>query len=76
MDRVDARLPDGVRQSWRWRVLWLRAALDAELKRNGARPTATSDVYFDELTRMYHAHNAERPVCPPATSAADRLRGA
>ena len=75
VDHVDGRLPNGVRQSWRWRVLWLRAALDAELKRNGPRPTDVTDACFDELTELYHAHNAERPVCPPANAAAQRLRG-
>ncbi len=38
VQRVDARLSPQARQSWRWRLLYLRALLDAELKMNGGQP--------------------------------------
>ena len=31
MDAADRDLPRATRRTWRWRVLWLRAAFDAEL---------------------------------------------
>ena len=63
--RADARLPQRARQSWRWRVLWLRAALDVELHASGGRPTQQADEYFAELTRIYHADNAQFCTRPP-----------
>ena len=37
--RVDAELPLWARTSWRWRILYLRALLDSELKRSPLKPT-------------------------------------
>ena len=65
MQRADARLPPRARRSWRWRQLYLRALLDAELKGNGGRPNARCDEAFAELIEIYHAHNAEPHVRPP-----------
>jgi len=53
------------RDGWRWRVLWLRAALDAELHASGGRPTAKTEAYLSELTAIYHAEDAEPAVHPP-----------
>lgn len=70
--RVDAGLPEPVRRSWRWRILVLRAMLDAELKRSGGTPTAAAENCWRELTGLYHAHCAEGACHPPEvkTSAA------
>lgn len=64
-ERVDARLSPNARRSWRWRVLYLRALLDAELKANGGKPNHACEQAFQELTRIYFAANAEGPVKPP-----------
>ena len=69
MSRTDAELPDNIRHSWRWRILWLRAALDAELKCTGGKPSDLSEMYLKELVEIYHAHNAEGSVRPPVTNA-------
>ena len=73
---VDAKLPPRTRQSWRWRILYLRAELGKEmLERNkgkrfqyeGAR--LDSEVFkraFSELTKIYHAEDAAGCVKPPA----------
>ncbi len=53
-------------ERWRWRVLWLRASLDAELQASGGVPTDRSDECFTELTRIYHADNAEPWMTPPS----------
>ena len=57
-------MPPEARKAWRWRILYLRALLDEELCRSGGRPTEGSDGYFEELTRIYHAEQAELGVSP------------
>lgn len=73
MDRVDRELPHKVRTSWRWRILWLRAALDAEIKRNGGRPSEAAAGYFRELVELYHAQQAEGAVHPPVIGGVNRI---
>jgi len=65
VQRVDGKLSSQARQSWRWRQLYLRALLDAELKANGGRPNARCNDAFAELIRIYHAKNANPAVRPP-----------
>jgi hypothetical protein len=55
IDSIDSRLPDAVRTSWRWRVVRLRALIDAQLKQTGLRFNDTLDAAFAELTEIYHA---------------------
>ncbi|NLX04343.1 MAG: hypothetical protein GXY33_04280 [Phycisphaerae bacterium] len=63
---TDAQLPDPVRQSWRWRVLYLRALIDAELARCEFRVSDRCEAAFRELERIYHAQHALDMVRPPA----------
>ena len=72
-DRMAERMPAARREAWRWRVLWLRVALDAELTRSQCRPTAQSEAYFDELTRLFSAGHAEWFVTPPSIKGMTRL---
>jgi hypothetical protein len=65
VQRMDAKLSRQARQSWRWRQLYLRALLDAELKANGGKPSARCNDAFAELIRIYHAENANPAVRPP-----------
>ncbi len=65
---IDARLAPWARTSWRWRILYLRALLDSELKGNGGRPTEACEQAFEELTRIYHAENALIDLAPPSTT--------
>lgn len=53
------------RKAWRWRILLLRAELDAELAESGGAPTRKSERCFQELTRIFHADGAEWAVHPP-----------
>ncbi len=71
--KIDERLTPGLRTAWRWRILWLRAALDEELFKSKGRPTARSDAYFAELRRIYHADKAEWVVSAPGTRDLNRL---
>ena len=65
MKRVDGLLSPRARKAWRWRQLYLRAFLDAELKTNGGKPNDLCNKAFEELTEIYHARNAEPHVRPP-----------
>ena len=65
MKRVDKRLSSHARKAWRWRQLYLRALLDAELKANGGKPNDLCNKAFAELIDIYHAQNAEPQVRPP-----------
>ena len=64
LNRAEAKMPVHAKRSWRWRMLWLRAALDAELHESGGQVTRNSERYFRELARMYHAERADRVLRP------------
>jgi hypothetical protein len=66
LEQADARLTRQARQAWRWRILLLRARIDAQLYLNrGAMQGRVLHDAFQELTRIYHARNAEAAVKPP-----------
>ena len=75
LEALAATLPSRILTSWRWRLLWLRAAITAELKQSGGAMTDRLDGYFEELASIYHAGQAERAVCPPSRQACRRLLG-
>lgn len=64
---LDAALPPAVQQGWRWRVLYLRARMDAELASSGGVLTEACFVAAQELASIYHAGRAgiEGSVYPP-----------
>ena len=64
VERVEAAMTGTARQSWRWRLLRLRAGIDAELARSGGRLTPALDEMLEELSAIYHAEGAEDPVQP------------
>ena len=51
----------------------LNPALDKELHASGGTPTEQSEAYFDELTEIFHAQNAEPSVAPPSLKNLRRL---
>ena len=66
LQRAARRMPPAARSRWRWwRILLLRATLDAQLRRSGGRPTAVTERCFGELTRLYSAHKASNYLAPP-----------
>ena len=71
--QAEAQLPVRVQQSWRWRILAIRAALDHALAKGGPAPCAAYDELFEALIDIYHAKNAEEPVLPPSQAAVARL---
>ncbi|MFT5125571.1 MAG: hypothetical protein ACI9TH_000580 [Kiritimatiellia bacterium] len=72
MKRVDTLLSPRARKAWRWRQLYLRALLDAELKTNGGTPNHLCNQAFAELEEIYHAHNSEPHVRPPYRAGSDK----
>jgi hypothetical protein len=62
---ADARLPAWAKDAWRWRILLLRARMDAELYRTGGIPDDECEAAAEELTRLYWAANADPAVKPP-----------
>jgi hypothetical protein len=65
LQRLDAKLTPQARQAWRWRILYLRALLDSELKTNGGKPNDRCNEAFAELIKIFHAQNADPAVRPP-----------
>ena len=65
LETADRRLAETVRTGWRWRILLLRAIIDAELAAGDGQVTERCEEAFRELTRIYHAANAEGAVRPP-----------
>jgi hypothetical protein len=63
---VENVLPDSARQDWRWRLLYLRAGIDAEIQRTGGRLNDGLEEMFQELVRFYHADRCDLAVAPPA----------
>jgi len=74
MEQADSRLTGQARQAWRWRILLLRARIDAQLYLNrGAMQGRVLHDAFQELTRIYHAQNAEPAVKPPKVDPTEPL---
>jgi hypothetical protein len=65
---ADRRLPPAVRASWRWRVLYLRAVIDAESARHPGGMSRARDAAGEELSRLYAAARAGSPVAPRCRS--------
>jgi len=64
--RADARLALQARDSWRWRLLRIRAAIDHELYRN-QRGEGREEVFrksYEELVTILHAENARSMLRP------------
>ncbi len=62
---VEAMMPTSAKKDVRWRLLALRAEIDAELDRSRGRMTDVLDADFEELARIYHADRAGFPVDLP-----------
>jgi len=64
---AEQKLTPQTRRTWRWRVLALRALIDAEmLKHQGRLEGQALKEAFAELTTLYHAENAHSmPIRPP-----------
>lgn len=61
---TDKRLPERIRQSWRWRILYLRALLDRERFSSGL-DSPVSRAAFQELETIYHVSESTSPAVRP-----------
>jgi small GTP-binding protein len=64
---MEARMPTWATQSWRWRIVRLRAEIDHTLRHDGLKSDEGRTKLArctDELTRIYHAERAETWVRP------------
>jgi len=64
---VQAKLSPYAQNSWRWRIIYLRALLDSELQKNEGHPSKEAEDAFRELSGIYHATSPDICVClkPP-----------
>ncbi len=69
---IDGKLPEKIRDGWRWQILRLRAAIDGELVSNGMRLTENIEGWMKKLTEIYHAENAYYCVTPLTRAAVAR----
>ncbi len=70
---IDLKLTPHVRDCWRWRLVCLRALIDAELlKTHEKLEGKVLQAAFRELTKMNHAEQSHSmPIRPPRISDAD-----
>lgn len=64
----DAKLPDGIRKTAKWRMMYLRAVIDHELLKNDFDPSGSERCIeaARELCGIYHTSpETLRWVCPP-----------
>lgn len=65
MKKADMKLPEWAKNSWRWRILFLRAYIDYERLKNNGEITKRCDNALKELTKIYFAERAIDSVAPP-----------
>lgn len=65
--RIDERLSERVRQNWRWRILYLRAQVDALLLAADGYVTEACDPLLEELSEIYCVCNQTLAVVAPPT---------
>jgi hypothetical protein len=63
----DVKISERIRQSWRWRIILLRAVIDHELFHNGFLPNQRCMDSYRELIDIYSASDADWAVRPPVT---------
>ena len=66
LSKVDGQLAPTLRNSWRWRILYLRGLIDNKLAQHDFRATPACETAFEELIAIYHAQEAIWAVRPPA----------
>jgi hypothetical protein len=59
-------MPKWASESWRWRIIWIRARLDYLLNENSNEPDEECEALFCELVELYHLdiHNSYRATIP------------
>jgi hypothetical protein len=75
MQNANEKLSDAAKVSWRWRILYLRALIDAQLEpTQGFWGNEICERAMEELTEIYHAQNAEYKCAPPTVASIAAMR--
>ena len=75
VSEIDELLPSWGKQSWRWKIILLRAQIDVELKRNNLEISDRCEAAFEELAELFHAKGiSEYKVSPPTRESIDSFR--
>ena len=72
---LDRSIPERMRSCWKWRIVYLRAVIDHELIHNDGKNTPLDEECFAELTKIYHAEEADYCVAPPSEESMRLNRG-
>jgi len=75
IQKADVELAPAIRNSWRWRILYLRGLVDSELDGSNFTVSDRCEEALRELTSIYHAEHAASPVAPPTREALHLNRG-
>ena len=59
---LDAQILPSMRYSWRWRLIYLRAMIDAEIAARGNTAPVSAKPYFDEIVKIFHAERQVEEV--------------
>lgn len=70
------KLSPKVQNSWRWRILYLRALIDDELVKNDFYVSPRCENAFEQLTEIYYGKTAAWTLTPPTKEAIERYRRA
>ena len=74
-ERIDAALPEKIRTGWRWRILRLRAQIDAELCAHDMHFSDKFEQCMEELKKIYSADKAYFVVTPLTRAAVRDVLG-
>ena len=74
MQQADGELSGQARNSWRWRILYLRAVIDSELAGNDFKVSPRCEKASEELSKIYYAQKAPFSEAPPTIQSIDKLR--
>ena len=66
VQQIEKRMTSYARKEWRWRLVYLRAMIDAELTANQCNLTDRCYQAFAELTKIYHAEHGQPGIKPPS----------
>jgi len=64
--KAHATLPEDVRESVKWQLLYLRAMIDGELKRNDYYRNETVRAYFRKIIKLSHLEKSDPWTLPDA----------
>lgn len=64
LTQVEMQLEPRVRNSWRWRILYLRSVIDFELLHHDFRINERCEAALEELETLYYADQAATAVAP------------